>query len=62
MSDETKVEVKEIKDEARPEQQKQRVVVFELLTEGYRIIRNDCVSALEFRGLMDSASELYKKK
>jgi hypothetical protein len=47
---------------SKPQESRQRLVTFELLPDGFKIIRNDCVSMLEFRGLISEASELFKKK
>lgn len=47
---------------SRPQESRQRLVTFELLPDGFKIIRNDCVSMLEFRGLLASANEMIGKK
>lgn len=54
-------EVKETKEEPKTPPP-QRLVIFEIQPEGVRLLRNDCVSIIEFQGLLIAAQEFLRKK
>ena len=54
-------EPKETKQEPTPTTP-QRLVVFEIKADGVKLLRNDCISIIEFQGLLIAAQEFLRKK
>jgi len=58
-------ETKTTKPDAEPVQKPapvQRFVSFEIVPDGFKIVRNDCASVIEYQGLLLAALEYMKKK
>ena len=50
------------KEAVAPPPPQKRVVIFELTADGFKILKNDCVSILEFRGLLISVLDALNRK
>jgi len=54
--------VEEPKKDVAPPPPQKRLVIFELTADGFKILKNDCVSLLEFRGLLISVLDALNRK
>lgn len=55
-------EIKTPKENGEPKSPVQRIVAFEIVADGIKLIRNDCASIVEFQGLLIAAQEFLRKK
>jgi len=54
--------VEEPKKDVAPPPPQKRLVIFELTADGFKLVKNDCVSMLEFRGLLISVLDALNRK
>jgi len=69
MGEEEKKETPPVEESKKEEPKKEapapppkRLVIFELTADGFKLVKNDCVSMLEFRGLLISVLDALNRK